>query len=44
MKVPGVTYFVEGKGEREPVETNSTEEGRRTNRRVAITFSPKAGE
>ncbi len=44
VKVPGVTYVVEGKGEREPVETNSTEEGRRTNRRVAITFGPKAGE
>lgn len=41
VNVPGVTYAVDGKGEREPLEPNATEDGRRANRRVAITFAPK---
>ncbi|MBW3555397.1 MAG: OmpA family protein, partial [Actinobacteria bacterium] len=43
VTVPGVTYSVDGKGEREPVDTNATESGRRSNRRVAVTFTPKDG-
>ncbi|MGP4023810.1 OmpA family protein [Actinomadura sp. 3N407] len=35
----GVTYKAEGHGSKEPVATNDTEEGRRKNRRVAVTFA-----
>lgn len=34
-----VSYKAEGHGSREPVATNETEEGRRKNRRVSVTFA-----
>jgi len=40
---PGFTFQVSGKGEREPVATNSTDEGRRANRRVTVSFTPAGG-
>ncbi|MCD5309735.1 OmpA family protein [Kineosporia babensis] len=41
ITVPGVTYGISGKGAREPLEENSTAEGRRQNRRVSVVFAPK---
>jgi outer membrane protein OmpA-like peptidoglycan-associated protein len=35
----GLNLTVEGRGEREPVADNSTDEGKQANRRVAITFT-----
>lgn len=43
VTVPGVTWEVVGKGEREPVESNDSAEGRKANRRVSVTFTPKEG-
>lgn len=43
VQVPGVSYQVSGKGEREPVADNGSEAGRQRNRRVAITFNVKDG-
>lgn len=42
VTVPDVTYDVQGRGEREPIDDNSSEAGRQRNRRVTISFSPKA--
>jgi flagellar motor protein MotB len=41
ITVQGVTFDVSGRGEREPVATNGTVEGRRQNRRVSIGFTPR---
>ncbi|HET7489628.1 MAG TPA: OmpA family protein [Acidimicrobiales bacterium] len=41
VTVAGVTYTVEGHGEREPVADNSSDAGRQANRRVAVAFAPK---
>lgn len=40
VQVAGLTYRVEGRGEREPVAENSTDEGRQANRRVTVSFAP----
>ena len=40
VEVAGLTYRVEGRGEREPVAENSTDEGRQANRRVTVSFAP----
>lgn len=39
----GLTLAVEGRGEREPVATNETDEGRQANRRVSVTFTQATG-
>lgn len=44
ITVPGVKYAVTGRGEAEPVESNSTAEGREKNRRVSVVFTPKSGD
>jgi outer membrane protein OmpA-like peptidoglycan-associated protein len=36
---PELDLAVEGRGEREPVADNSTDEGRQANRRVSVTFT-----
>jgi outer membrane protein OmpA-like peptidoglycan-associated protein len=41
VSVPGVSYAIEGRGEREPVASNDTEAGRKKNRRVSVAFTPK---
>jgi outer membrane protein OmpA-like peptidoglycan-associated protein len=41
---PDLDLAVEGRGEREPVADNSTEEGRQANRRVSITFTIDASQ
>lgn len=41
VQLPGVSYEVSGKGEREPVDDNGTEAGRQRNRRVTVTFTSK---
>lgn len=42
VKVPGLIYSVEGKGEREPTADNTTDAGRQANRRVTVTFAPRS--
>jgi outer membrane protein OmpA-like peptidoglycan-associated protein len=44
VTIPGVKYKLEGRGERDPVASNSTAAGRRENRRVSVVFAPKAGQ
>lgn len=44
VTVPGVTYTIEGRGERDPVASNDTDAGRKQNRRVSVTFTPKTAE
>jgi OOP family OmpA-OmpF porin len=41
ITAPGVTLKVEGHGEREPVASNNTEDGRQANRRVSVVFTTK---
>jgi OOP family OmpA-OmpF porin len=41
ITAPGVTLKVEGHGEREPVASNNTAEGRQANRRVSVVFTTK---
>lgn len=41
VTLPGVSIRAEGRGEREPVEDNGSDAGRRRNRRVTVTFNPK---
>lgn len=43
-KVPGVRLTATGKGEFQPLESNSTPEGRSKNRRIEIVLSPKLDE
>jgi OOP family OmpA-OmpF porin len=39
----GITFAVSGRGESDPVASNDTADGRRQNRRVSVSFTPKAG-
>lgn len=41
VKVEGLTYAVEGRGEREPIADNGSDAGRQANRRVSVTFAPQ---
>ncbi|MBB6502691.1 flagellar motor protein MotB [Pedobacter cryoconitis] len=43
-KVPGVRLTATGKGEFQPLESNTTPEGRSKNRRIEIVLSPKLDE
>lgn len=43
-KVPGVRLTATGKGEFQPLESNSTAEGRSRNRRIEIVLTPKLDE
>lgn len=42
VTVSGVTFSAQGRGESDPVESNSSSEGRAANRRVSIVFTPKS--
>ena len=39
VKLPGLRFQIEGKGEREPIADNDTDAGRQANRRVTVTFA-----
>lgn len=44
QKVPGIRLTATGKGEFQPLESNTTPEGRSKNRRIEIVLSPKLDE
>lgn len=41
--LPGVTFTAQGKGEADPVASNSSPQGRTLNRRVTVSFATKGG-
>lgn len=44
VSVAGVSFAIDGRGERDPVAENTTDAGRRANRRVSVVFTPKEGK